>query len=129
MPRPPPSAVQAPTPVHIESPANEFKPPATNADDLGDAVHATQIAEQKGWIRDAYFDFDSVRLRQDARDNLNESATWLEKHPKFNVLVEGHCDERGTERTSKRSAMARIARSIPITTKKRGRRIGARTWS
>jgi peptidoglycan-associated lipoprotein len=91
------AAVQAPTPVHVESPANEFKSPTTNADDLGDAVHATELAEQKGWIRDAYFDFDSARLRQDARDNLNESATWLEKHPKFNVLVEGHCDERGTE--------------------------------
>ena len=93
----PQAAVQAPKTVPVESTTNDFKPAATSVEDLGDATHATEIAEQKGWLRDAFFDFNSSALRQDAQQNLTGSAQWLAKHPKYQVLVEGHCDERGTE--------------------------------
>ena len=91
-------ATPAPTTVvNVESPANDFKPAAPSPEDLGDAQHATEVAEQKGWLRDAFFDFDSIVLKSDAQSNLDASAKWIERHPKYQVLVEGHCDERGTE--------------------------------
>lgn len=90
-------AIQRPKVVQVESPTNEFKPAVQQADDLGDPAHATQIAEQNGWLRDAFFDFNSSQLRPDAQQNLAGSAAWLVKHPRYHVLVEGHCDERGTE--------------------------------
>jgi len=84
--------------VRVAPPA-DFVAPSTKVatDDLGDASHATQLAETRGWLRDAYFDFDSSLLRADARENLTESEQWLKSHPKYDLMVEGHCDERGTE--------------------------------
>lgn len=43
-----------------------------------------------------HFDYNSVQLRSDARDVLKQNSAVLAKHPKWTVLVEGHCDERGT---------------------------------
>ncbi|HEY4715595.1 MAG TPA: peptidoglycan-associated lipoprotein Pal [bacterium] len=44
-----------------------------------------------------HFNFDSYILTQDAKDILKENAEWLEEMQKIHVLIEGHCDERGTE--------------------------------
>lgn len=43
-----------------------------------------------------HFDFDSVVLRPEAREILKRNSDVLAKHPGWAVLVEGHCDERGT---------------------------------
>ncbi len=95
---PPATKSQAALPeTHVQPTTSEFKPPVVQVDDLGDPQHATAVAEAKGWLRDAFFDFDSALLRLDSRENLKASASFLDQHRKFHVLVEGHCDERGTE--------------------------------
>jgi peptidoglycan-associated lipoprotein len=43
-----------------------------------------------------YFDFDKSGIRADAVSTLNDQAAWLNKYPGVTVLIEGHCDERGT---------------------------------
>lgn len=43
-----------------------------------------------------HFDFDKAELRPDAVDSLSTHARWLKEHADTAVLVEGHCDERGT---------------------------------
>jgi peptidoglycan-associated lipoprotein len=44
------------------------------------------------------FDFDSAVLRPEAQSLLQEKAAWLKANPSVPlVLIEGHCDERGTE--------------------------------
>lgn len=43
-----------------------------------------------------YFDLDQSTLRADARDVLQKNYQVLQKHTDWEVLVEGHCDERGT---------------------------------
>lgn len=47
-------------------------------------------------LRDIHFDFDRYEIRPDARPILEESARWLKTQSKAQVLIEGHCDERGT---------------------------------
>lgn len=47
-------------------------------------------------IGEIYFDLDSSSLRNDARETLKANAEVLKKHADWEVLVEGHCDERGT---------------------------------
>lgn len=47
-------------------------------------------------FRIAYFDFDKYNLRPDARTALEYNARLLKDHPDVTVLLEGHCDERGT---------------------------------
>ncbi|MBW1722725.1 MAG: peptidoglycan-associated lipoprotein Pal [Deltaproteobacteria bacterium] len=43
-----------------------------------------------------YFDFDKSELKPEARAILDKKAAWLREHPEFNLRIEGHCDERGT---------------------------------
>ena len=47
-------------------------------------------------MQDAYFDFDKSDIRSDARDSLNVDGQALVAHKDVKVLLEGHCDERGT---------------------------------
>jgi peptidoglycan-associated lipoprotein len=57
-----------------------------------------RYAQEKGYIRDAYFNYDEATLDGSAQDALQGSATWLRgEGAAYNLLIEGHCDERGTE--------------------------------
>ncbi len=47
-------------------------------------------------LQDVFFDFDMSVLRDDAKAALNHNVTWLKAHPDTKVIVEGHCDARGT---------------------------------
>ncbi len=44
----------------------------------------------------AYFDFDKYNLRSDAKAALEFDSRLLKDNPNVKVLIEGHCDERGT---------------------------------
>ncbi len=52
--------------------------------------------EPSGSLQDVYFDFDQSVLRSDARTALEENAKLLRAGLSNKVLIEGHCDERGT---------------------------------
>ena len=43
-----------------------------------------------------FFDFDKYDLKPRAREVLERQATWLKRFPDVRIIVEGHCDERGT---------------------------------
>ena len=43
-----------------------------------------------------FFDLDQHTLRADAQGVLQKQAAWLQKYPVVKLVVEGHCDERGT---------------------------------
>ena len=43
-----------------------------------------------------YFAFDQSDLTSESRQVLTEKAELLKAHPALAVLIEGHCDERGT---------------------------------
>jgi len=47
-------------------------------------------------VRDALFDFDKADIRPDARVALTQTAEFLREYRDARVLIEGHCDERGT---------------------------------
>jgi peptidoglycan-associated lipoprotein len=47
-------------------------------------------------LKDAFFDFDKAALRDDQKAALNEDVAWLKGNAGAKVLIEGHCDERGT---------------------------------
>jgi peptidoglycan-associated lipoprotein len=51
---------------------------------------------EKSPLRDINFDFDSFVIRADAREILQVNADYLSKHRVSSIVVEGHCDERGT---------------------------------
>lgn len=53
-------------------------------------------AIRPGMVNDIYFDFDRYVIRTDARRVLDENAGILKGRPVKKVVIEGHCDERGT---------------------------------
>lgn len=42
------------------------------------------------------FDFDKYTIREDAKPTLKSVADWLIKNKDAKMILEGHCDERGT---------------------------------
>ena len=45
---------------------------------------------------DIPFEFDSAKLSDQAQQILRAKAEWLRKNPRAQIIIEGHCDERGT---------------------------------
>nr|HID60096.1 peptidoglycan-associated lipoprotein Pal [Desulfobacterales bacterium] len=45
---------------------------------------------------DIHFDFDKYNLTEKSIEILKFKADWLLNHPGVNIIIEGHCDERGT---------------------------------
>ena len=52
--------------------------------------------ELKSNIQNIYFEFDKFDIRDDAKPVLKELAAMLSKNTKARLVIEGHCDERGT---------------------------------
>lgn len=48
-------------------------------------------------LKTIYFDFDKYNLRDDARRVLDANAEILRNNSDMNIMIEGHCDERGTD--------------------------------
>ncbi|HEY3097836.1 MAG TPA: peptidoglycan-associated lipoprotein Pal [Methylomirabilota bacterium] len=47
-------------------------------------------------MKPIHFDFDKSDIRKADAEILQASAQWLNQHPGYLVLIEGHCDGRGT---------------------------------
>jgi peptidoglycan-associated lipoprotein len=47
-------------------------------------------------LEDIFFGYDSAIFSNDARERLLRAARWLQADPKNKLMIEGHCDERGT---------------------------------
>lgn len=47
-------------------------------------------------LGDVFFDYDRFHIRKDAMPLMDTNAGWLRANGSTTVLIEGHCDERGT---------------------------------
>jgi peptidoglycan-associated lipoprotein len=67
------------------------------ADARSQALSAEAAAAREAMEnQDILFDFDSAVLSADAQEILREKARWLQSNPRVTVILEGHCDDRGT---------------------------------
>jgi peptidoglycan-associated lipoprotein len=90
------SRASAPTsPATSVAPPGAAQPPSVVADSVLSGDLAT--LNRKGYLKDAFFNYDKADLRPDARQVLTADAAWLKKYSSTRLLIEGHCDERGTE--------------------------------
>ena len=48
-------------------------------------------------VRDVKFDYDKAEIRTDQAPVAQNDAAFLLQHPSIKVVVEGHCDDRGSE--------------------------------
>ena len=55
------------------------------------------VEAKKRFLNDhVHFAYDSAVLTPIAQNILNQKAEWLRNNPSANVVIGGHCDERGT---------------------------------
>jgi peptidoglycan-associated lipoprotein len=63
--------------------------------DSAGRVSPREFAENSA-LRDINFDFDRYDIRPADAKTLDANASWLKANPRALLLIEGHCDERGT---------------------------------
>lgn len=57
---------------------------------------APSTASGSNALGDVFFDYDRFQIRKDAMPVLDANTGWLRANGNRTVLIEGHCDERGT---------------------------------
>jgi peptidoglycan-associated lipoprotein len=94
-PPPPPPVAAAPASPPAPAPA---PPPAPVA--VAPAPAQPPAAPKEYRVHEAlamvHFDFDKSNIRPSDGKILESSAAWLNKNASYLLLIEGHCDERGT---------------------------------
>ncbi|CAI4033899.1 Peptidoglycan-associated protein [Nitrospira tepida] len=95
--------VPAPTPEPVQpAPAPAPEPPAAPEPPIVAQAPAALPVEPppppapSPSLEDIYFDYDQSVLRADARTTLEENAKVLRANDGQKIVIEGHCDERGT---------------------------------
>ena len=80
-----------PEPVVVEPPA--IDKPIVIQKSVEEEI---QELNNEGVLKTIYFDFDKSDLSETSRAMLRQNADWLRANADYKVVVEGHCDERGT---------------------------------
>jgi peptidoglycan-associated lipoprotein len=94
VPPPPPQTQEQPKVEKVEAPV--VQEPQLTEEEMFLQKSLDQINREKP-LGTIYFDYDRAAIRDDARATLDGNAAWLKKFKTAKTLVEGHCDERGTE--------------------------------
>lgn len=78
-------------------PEEELAPPEETAPpEEGEGDEQPDEEEISLLFKDINFDYDDDTLRNDAKNILNSNAQVMMDYSWVNMLIEGHCDERGT---------------------------------
>jgi peptidoglycan-associated lipoprotein len=48
-------------------------------------------------VKDVFFDFDRYELRSSDHSTATQDAEFLRQHPNIKIVLEGHCDNRGSD--------------------------------
>lgn len=99
--QPPSGPVAAPAPPISELPVREaplaMAPPVVSVPAERPAPPGVSVTEEMiSQFADVHFDFDKSVLREDGRKTCEVVADYLKKRRQARILIEGHCDERGT---------------------------------
>ena len=93
-PPPPPQAQEQPKVEKVEPPV--VQEPQLTEEELFLQKSLDQINREKP-LGTVYFDYDKSIIRDEAKATLDTNAYWLNRFRTVKILIEGHCDERGTE--------------------------------
>lgn len=61
------------------------------------AASSSDAQNDGSGIKSVFFDFNKYAIRVNDRKILKDNAAFFLKNKKAKILIEGHCDERGTE--------------------------------
>jgi peptidoglycan-associated lipoprotein len=92
---PPPQAKEQPVVEKVQEDTG-IKEPVLTEEEIFMSKTLEQINKERPMAM-VHFDYDKFFIREDAKPVLETNAGWMKKFKTVKVLVEGHCDERGTE--------------------------------
>lgn len=91
----PPQVKEQPKVEKVEKPPLVKEPKLTEEEIF--MAKSLEDINKEAPLKMIHFDYDRYFIRDDAKPVLEENATWLKKFNTARILIEGHCDERGTE--------------------------------
>jgi peptidoglycan-associated lipoprotein len=95
-----PAPAAAPSPAPAPAPSAPSPAPAPPAPAAAAPATAPRPVPKEfmavAALKEVYFDFDKYDVRPEDAKTLDANATWLKSNGDNLVLIEGHCDERGT---------------------------------
>ncbi|MFH1740993.1 MAG: peptidoglycan-associated lipoprotein Pal [bacterium] len=76
-------------------------PPEATPPDEGDKPTRFPTDEKEpfdkfGQTQRIHFDYDKSEIKPEWVEALKKNAEWIKKNPQYRILIEGHCDERGS---------------------------------
>ena len=87
--------VQEPVVEKVEEPVAQVEKPVLSEEELFQQKSLEELNKDQ-ILKRINFDFDLYTIREDMKPIMQANANWLLKFPSVEVLIEGHCDERGT---------------------------------
>ncbi len=93
-PPPPPQAKEQPKVERVEEPPPPQ--PELTEEEIFERKTLEEINAEKP-LQMIHFDFDKFFIRDDAKSTLESNSSWMKKWASVKILIEGHCDEKGTE--------------------------------
>ncbi|HEU4889547.1 MAG TPA: peptidoglycan-associated lipoprotein Pal [Thermoanaerobaculia bacterium] len=96
--------IEPPPPLPVETPVEDrrdFVQETTPREEVlpSDIEELNRVVQRQGYLRDVFYNYDEATLDDAAQTALSASANWLKgsQGAGYSLLIEGHCDERGTE--------------------------------
>jgi peptidoglycan-associated lipoprotein len=86
---------QGPVVEKIDEPVTQVEKPVLSEEELFQQKSLEELNKDQV-LKRVHFDFDKYDIREDMKPLLQANANWLLKFRSVEVLIEGHCDERGT---------------------------------
>ncbi len=93
---PPPPAPKVEEKAEAPEKAPTIKEPELTEEEIF-RMKSLEELNRESPLQRIHFDFDKYFIREDAKPVLERNAEWLKKFSSVKILIEGHCDERGTE--------------------------------
>lgn len=87
--------VAPPEPVAKSEPVQKEEPAPVKVEEEDPLAEVFKLDSNA--LKVVFFDYDSYTLSTEAMDYLKGNAEMLQSDPAFNVIIEGHCDQRGSD--------------------------------
>lgn len=96
-PKPEPPPVPKPEPPSVVDVSGGGTDWQDTSEPMGGAAAAVARGEDRRWEGVVYFAYDQHFIGEAERPKLEALADYLKRNAVFHVVVEGHCDERGSD--------------------------------
>ena len=86
---------EAPVVEKVEEPTTQIEKPVLSEEEIFQQKTIEDLNKDQ-ILKMINFDFDKYQIMEDMKPILQANADWMLKFSTVQILIEGHCDERGT---------------------------------